>query len=182
MKSTLFISLFLCAFFHGYSEEDIYLRQANIDIDNAQSSFHSAARKMKMDKGVKNLLLRFLSTGTDSLQDVIMKDESLPDDKKLLALNSHAYFLKAFQVSLSSGDVDEYHVRDLRLRYLEMWDAVRHDKPYDDIMNKPGTGQVKTDGPGLQGLSAGKKDKGPYRDQLCPDLSRKNSGLPGGKS
>jgi hypothetical protein len=144
MKSILCVHVFLSAFFTGYAlEDDIYIRQANIDIDNAQNSFQAAARKMKMDKGVKDLLVRFLSTGTDSMQNVIMKDDSLSDDKKLLALNSHAYFLKAFQVSLVSGDIDEYHVRDLRLKYFDMWDAVRHDQPYDDIMKNLGPARSK---------------------------------------
>ncbi len=139
MKSILFLFLVSCHFLAGYSQDDnIYLRQANIDIDNAQNSFQSAVKKMKMDRGVKNLLLRFLSTGSDSLQNVIKSDAGIPDDKKLLALNSHAYFLKAFQVSLQSGDIDEYQVRELRQAYFNMWDAVRNDKPYDEYLKNMG--------------------------------------------
>jgi hypothetical protein len=75
------------------AQDNIYLKQANIDIDNLQKSFLAAVReKKKMDKGVKDLLTRFLSIGTDSIQTLIKNDGSIPDDRKLLALNSHAYF------------------------------------------------------------------------------------------
>ena len=138
-KSILLSVAFACACFTVNAQDNnIYLKTANRDIDNAQTSFLAAIKNRKMDKGVKNLLTRFLTIGTDSMQNVINNDAAIPEDKKHLALNSHAYFLKAFQVALISGDLDEYHVRELRLRYFEMWDCVRNDKPYDHIMKNLG--------------------------------------------
>ncbi len=125
------------------AQENIYLKTAHQDIDYAQTSFLSSVKAMKMDKGVKNLLTRFLTVGTDSIQRLIQNESSISDDKKLLALNSHAYFLKDFQFSLVSGVFEMYHIRDLRLKYLEMWDCVRNDKSYDHIMRNLGPKRSK---------------------------------------
>lgn len=140
MKSLLLISsILIFSVLNGNGQDDnIYLRQANIDIDNAQVNFQSALKKMKMDRGVKGLLTRFLSTETDSLQNVIKTNDAIPADKKLLSLNSHAYFLKAFQVAVTSGDLNEYHIRPFRPKYLEIWDCMRNGKSYDQVMKNLG--------------------------------------------
>jgi hypothetical protein len=139
LKSILFSLVLSGSWFSTTAQQDnIYLRQANLEIDNAQSSFLGVMETMKMDRGIKNLLTGFLSTGSDSLQNLVMNDGTIPDERKVLALNSHAYFLKAFQVALVSGDMDEYLVRELRLKYFEMWDCVRNNKPYDHIMKNLG--------------------------------------------
>jgi len=144
LKPLLICIILSCQFFmaiaqdNAPAQDNIYLKQANIDIDKLQKNFLAAVRQKNWDKGIKDYLNRFLTIGTDSLQTLINNDKDIPDDRKLLALNSHAYFLKAFQVSVVSGDLEEYHIRDLRLKYLEMWDCVRNEKPYDHIMKNLG--------------------------------------------
>ena len=117
LKPLLICIILICQFFmaiaqdNAPAQDNIYLKQANIDIDNLQKSFLAAVKQKKMNKGVKDLLTRFLTIGTDSLQTLVNNDSSIPDDRKLLALNSHAYFLKAFQVSMGSGDLEECQPR-----------------------------------------------------------------------
>ncbi len=114
------------------------VRQANIRIDDYQKRFSKDLAPIKMDNGVKNLLGRFITQGTDSIQQVLKQETESPFKEQLLALNSHATFLDAFRYSVTTSAFEVYHIRDMKIKYLQMFDLIRHYQPYDQVMNTLG--------------------------------------------
>lgn len=96
-----------------------------------------------MDEGVRNLMLRFINIETDSIQQIIGSEDKTSAEEKLQALNAHAAFLDAFQYEIISSGFEVYQMRDLRNKYLVIFDQIRHHLPYDVYMSPLGPKKSK---------------------------------------
>lgn len=114
------------------------IRQTNNRIDQTQIKFASTISEKTMDPGVKNLMIRFITVETDSIQKVLEKEAVSGPKETLLSLNAHAAFLDAFQYEIISNGYEVYQMRELRFKYLIIWDNIRHHRPYDAEMNTLG--------------------------------------------
>ena len=94
MKSLISIIVLFLFFLSAYTQgSEELISQAQTRIDVLQKTFSADIVPVKMDKGVKNLLNQFISKSTDSIQQVIQSEIDSPENERLMALNSHAYFL-----------------------------------------------------------------------------------------
>jgi hypothetical protein len=114
------------------------VRQANMRIDDYQKRFSKELAPIRMDPGVKKLLNRMITKGTDSIQQVVTGETDSPYRDRLLALNAHGAFLDGFRYSVTSNAFAVYHIRDLRLKYYTIFDRIRHYRPYDDVIEAMG--------------------------------------------
>jgi hypothetical protein len=133
-----FLSLFLLPVALAAQSNNEALEPLQNIINELQKRFQKELNPVSMDKGVKNLLKRFLTVETDSLQDVIEKETGSPVEARALALKSHAKFLDAFRNPVTSGQFGTYNIRDMRIKYLRIWDMIRHDQPVDTVMASMG--------------------------------------------
>jgi hypothetical protein len=123
---------FLPAQTHGPVED------ANEKIDRTQAEFVVNASNLRIDPGVRALMTRMLTVETDSIQQVIPAETTTTIEQKVLALHSHLYFLQAAQYAILNAQFEQYHIRDARLKYWDMWERLRHGRPYDDVMQSLG--------------------------------------------
>lgn len=119
------------------------IRQANMRIDDYQKRFARDLSPLKMDRGIKNILKRFYTVETDSIQQVIEGETESPYRERLLALNAHGAFLDAFRYAVSTNAFEVYHVRDMCEKFDLIFDRIRHYQPYDDIIEKMGPQKTK---------------------------------------
>ena len=141
---TFLVFCFVCAGFVAKSQDtNEQISQANIRIDDIQKRFAASIAPKSMDEGVKNILLRFITVETDSIQNVLQNESGTNPQEKLQALNGHAAFLDAFQYEIISNSFEVYQIRDLRNKYLLIWDQIRHHQPYDAYMNTLGPKKSK---------------------------------------
>ena len=110
------------------------IRQINDRIDQTQIKFAQTISDKKMDPGVKKMMLRFINEQTDSIQMVLEKESASKPEETLQALKAHAAFLDAFHFEITSNGYEVYQMRDLRNKYLIIWDNIRHHQPYDAEM------------------------------------------------
>lgn len=131
-----FISfIFLCSAFISKAQDiNEQIKQTNNRIDQTQIKFAGTISAKTMDPGVKDLMLRFIKVQTDSIQQVLAKEAATKPEEAFLALNAHASFLDAFHYEIISNGYEVYQMRDLRNKYLIIWDNVRHHQPYDAEM------------------------------------------------
>ena len=107
---------------------------ANASIDRTQVEFVSNIKTLTIDPGVRNLLERMMSVETDSIQRLIPSEANKTEQQKILALHSHLYFMQAFQHAILNKQFEQYHIRDARLKYWDMWDRMRNGRPYDCLL------------------------------------------------
>ena len=140
----LLVFSFVCTGFVSRSQDtNEQISQANIRIDDIQKRFESSIAPKSMDEGTKNLLLRFITVQTDSIQNVLQNESDTGQQEKLQALKGHAAFLDAFQYEIVSNSFEVYQIRDMRNKYLLIWDQLRHKQPYDAYMNTLGPKKSK---------------------------------------
>jgi len=108
-----------------------------------QRRFQADLAPLKMDPQVKKLLTRFITVGTDSIQQVVSDESQTPYKERLLALEAHGKFLDAFRYSITTEAFEVYHIRDMRAKYLLLFDEIRHYRPYDEIVNTLGPKRCK---------------------------------------
>jgi hypothetical protein len=119
------------------------VRQANMRIDDYQKRFAKDVSPLKMDRGVKNVLKRFYTVETDSIQQVINGETDSPYRERLLALNAHGAFLDAFRYAVYTDAFEVYHIKDMCEKFDLIFDRIRHYQPYDDIIEKMGPQKTK---------------------------------------
>jgi hypothetical protein len=138
MKYVLVSCLTMTLFTAKGQDSSELVRQANIRIDDYQKRFAKELSPIRMDPGVKNLLTRMITKGTDSIQQVVTGETDSPYRERLLALNAHGAFLDGFRYAVTTNAFAVYHIRDLRLKYYAIFDRIRHYQPYDDIIEAMG--------------------------------------------
>jgi hypothetical protein len=129
------LCIFLCSQLTSNAQDITeQIRQTNNRIDQTQINFAGTISAKTMDPGVKDLMLKFIKIQTDSIQQVLANESNTKPAESLLALNAHASFLDAFHYEIISNGYEVYQMRDLRNKYLIIWDNVRHQLPYDAEM------------------------------------------------
>ena len=136
------IILFSAPFVQSQDSAEL-IKQANNRIDDIEKKFVASISSKQMDPGVKGMLNRFITVESDSIQQVVTNESNSTAREKLLALNGHASFLDAFQYEIISNSFEVYHIRDLRNKYLSLFDLIRHDQPYDAYMSTLGPQKSK---------------------------------------
>ena len=143
MRYLLLACCLMSMFFAQGQDSAELVRQANMRIDDYQKRFAKDMSTVKIDRGVKDILKRFYTVETDSIQQVIAGETNSPFKEQLLALNAHAAFLDAFRYAVFTSAFEVYHIKDMCERFDLLFDRVRHYQPYDDIIEKMGPSKTK---------------------------------------
>ena len=127
---------FFWPFFTG--AQTVTLPEAYDRVHKEQVDFSEYIQSIFIDSNVAGRLQWFVEFEVDSINQAVINDSVLSEEKKAKAIQSLAYFMKELSESLSLQKFDIYDIPDALDSYKLMLKALLRHTPYLELLNNLG--------------------------------------------
>ncbi|MBL0057065.1 MAG: hypothetical protein IPP31_12960 [Chitinophagaceae bacterium] len=103
-------------------------------LDNVQKSFAKQLSTAPINLKAKAMLLKFVTSETDSLQKAARDSKILLPEQKILSLNAQFNILDTLQQQVSKGQYDVNFTRLYIDRFKQLWQTLFTHKSYDEVL------------------------------------------------
>ena len=111
-------------------------KQASKRLDASQKSLSKLLGSSALDKNGKAALNRFVTTEMDSLQQIIMGNNDIPNEMKIQAINCQCYLLDTLKAEVARKTFDLSLIRDSRDNFIPLWQTIVTKQPNDYVMKE----------------------------------------------
>lgn len=137
-KVCLIIFVLVMTALQSIAQEKLTFKQVNKRLNAAQANFTKVLNNSIVDNDDKEMIKRFITTEIDSMQKVIKADKKLTTQEQVLALNCQCNLLENLKTEIAGKSVDVYQIRDSRNSFIPLWENIRSNQPFDNIVSQLG--------------------------------------------